>query len=116
MTLDQIEHEALSLPLDERAQLAQRLLVSLEEISESEFERLWGEESAARAARFDNNETQDILGAEVERKARALLESKSRSEKEPRVLGLGRGKLKTLENFNALESETIQALFEGRLL
>jgi putative addiction module component (TIGR02574 family) len=73
MTLDQIEHEALSLPLDERAALAQRLLLSLEEISESEFDRLWGEESAARAAQFDAGQTQAIPGEEVARKARALL-------------------------------------------
>lgn len=73
MTLDQIEHEALSLSLDERALLAQRLLLSLEEISESEFDRLWGEESAARAARFDAGQVQSIPGSEVARKARALL-------------------------------------------
>ncbi len=30
-----------------------------------------------------------------------------------RVLGLGRGKLRTPENFNSLESETIQTLFES---
>jgi putative addiction module component (TIGR02574 family) len=73
MTLDQIEHEALSLPLDERALLAQRLLLSLEEISESEFDNVWGGESAARAAQFDAGQTQAISGEEVARKARALL-------------------------------------------
>ena len=73
MTLDHIQSEALSLSLNERALLAQRLLLSLEEISESEFDRLWGEESAARAARFDSSQVQAIPGEEVAAKARALL-------------------------------------------
>ncbi len=73
MTLEQIEHEALSLPLGERASLAQRLLLSLEEVSESEFERLWGEESVARIAKFDRGEAEAIPGHEVAKKARALL-------------------------------------------
>jgi len=74
MTLEQIEHEALSLPLGERASLAQSLLASLEEISESEFDRLWGEESASRVAKFDAGKVEAIPGNEVARKARALLQ------------------------------------------
>lgn len=73
MNLHQIKHEALALPLDERAALAQQLLLSLEEATEAEFDQLWGEESAARAARFEAGETQAISGEEVARKARALL-------------------------------------------
>jgi Putative addiction module component len=53
MNLLQIESEALELPIQDRAALAQRLLLSLEEIAESEFERLWAEESVRRVAEFD---------------------------------------------------------------
>ncbi|MCQ8116379.1 addiction module protein [Methylomonas rosea] len=52
MNLTQLDVEILALPLQDRAALAQRLLLSLEEMSESEFERLWGEESARRLADF----------------------------------------------------------------
>jgi hypothetical protein len=42
MNLNQIESEALALPVQDRAALAQRLLLSLDEIAESEFERVMG--------------------------------------------------------------------------
>ena len=73
MNTAQIESEALSLPVEERALLAHRLLLSLEEISEPEFDRLWGEESAQRAAEVDAGRVQAVSGEEVARKARALL-------------------------------------------
>jgi Putative addiction module component len=73
MNIAQIEAEALSLPIDARASLAHRLLLSLEEISEPEFDRLWGEESARRATEVDAGITQAISGEEVAREARALL-------------------------------------------
>jgi len=52
MNLAQLEAEIFSLPLQDRAALAERLLLSLEEVSESELERLWGEQSARRVANF----------------------------------------------------------------
>ncbi len=52
MNLAQLEAEIFSLPLQDRAALVQRLLLSLEEVSESEFERLWGDESARGVADF----------------------------------------------------------------
>ncbi|TAN47336.1 MAG: addiction module antitoxin RelB [Methylococcaceae bacterium] len=52
MNIAQIESEALILPADARASLAHQLLLSLEEISEPEFDRLWGEESARRLSRI----------------------------------------------------------------
>lgn len=73
MNITQIESDALALPVDARASLAQRLLLSLEEVSEPEFERLWGEESAQRAAAVDAGKAQPISGDEVARKARALI-------------------------------------------
>lgn len=73
MNLLQIESEALALPVQERAALAQRLLLSLEDISDQEFEKLWADESVRRAADFDSGKTTSISGEEVARKARALL-------------------------------------------
>lgn len=37
----------------------------------------------------------------------------SQQELPPRVLGLGRGKLKIVEDFNTMEAETIRAMLEG---
>lgn len=73
MNIAQIESEALALPVDARASLAQRLLLSLEEVSEPEFERIWGAESARRAAAVDAGKMRTISGDEVASKARALL-------------------------------------------
>jgi len=73
MNIAQIESEALSLPVDARASLAHRLLLSLEEISEPEFDRLWGEESARRAAEVDAGLVQAVPGEVVATRARALL-------------------------------------------
>jgi putative addiction module component (TIGR02574 family) len=73
MNLLQIESEALELPVQDRATLAQRLLLSLEEISEPEFEQLWGEESVRRSADFDAGKSMSVSGDEVAKKARALL-------------------------------------------
>jgi len=73
MNLNQIESEALALPVQDRAALAQRLLLSLEDIAESEFEQLWTEESVRRVAEFDSGKTMSIPGDEVAKKARALL-------------------------------------------
>ena len=73
MDIAKLEAEALSLPVEARASLAHRLLISLEEISEPEFDRLWGEESARRAAELDSGAVQAIPAEEVARRARALL-------------------------------------------
>ena len=72
MNISQIESEIFSLPIEQRANLAQRLLLSLEEPSELS-ERLWGEESARRAAEFDSGMVQAIPGEEVAAKASVLL-------------------------------------------
>ncbi|MGH8456593.1 MAG: addiction module protein [Stenotrophobium sp.] len=73
MNTAELESEVLSLPVEARAALAHRLLLSLEEISEPEFDRLWCDESARRAAELDAGVVQAIPGEEVARKARALL-------------------------------------------
>jgi putative addiction module component (TIGR02574 family) len=73
MDIKEIEAEALSLSSEDRASLAHRLLLSLEEVSNPEFERLWAEESLRRAAQLDSGKANSIPGDEVAQKARALL-------------------------------------------
>ena len=73
MDIKEIEAEALALPSEERASLAHRLLLSLEEIPEAEFDRLWSDESSRRAADVDSGRGQPIPADEVARKAKALL-------------------------------------------
>ena len=73
MNLAQLETEIYLLPAKERAFLAQKILLSLEELPETEFNSLWAEESAYRAGQFDNGKTQTISGEEVAKKARALV-------------------------------------------
>lgn len=75
MTLAQLEPEIFALPVQERASLVQRLLLSLEDISESEFESLWANESAQRTAQFDLGNTKSISGEEVAKKVRLITNS-----------------------------------------
>lgn len=71
-----IENEALNLPLADRAKLAQRLLLSLEELSESEVEEAWLDEAERRALEIDEGLVQLVPAEEVSRKARELLGNK----------------------------------------
>lgn len=75
MTLAQLEPEIFALPVQERASLVQRLSLSLEDISESEFESLWANESAQRTAQFDLGNTKSISGEEVAKKVRLITNS-----------------------------------------
>ncbi len=73
MTLKQIESEALHLSEDERAELAQKLLLSLDSPSESEIADDWLLEASRRAKDIDNGTVQAIPAEEVRLKAQALL-------------------------------------------
>ncbi|MDD4906742.1 MAG: addiction module protein [Methylobacter tundripaludum] len=68
-----IEREALHLPVSDRAKLAHKLLLSLEDMSEPEIEHAWLDEAERRAAEIDQGLVQLIPAEEVSRKARALL-------------------------------------------
>ena len=54
MTNEQVENEALRLEPEARAELADKLLRSLEDLSDEESERLWAEEAARRDAELDS--------------------------------------------------------------
>ena len=68
-----VEHDALRLPPEDRAKLAQKLLLSLDTLSETELEQAWLMEAERRAREIDRGEAQPIPAEEVRRKARSLL-------------------------------------------
>ena len=68
-----LTHEALSLPVQQRAELAAQLLSSLDALSESEIEPLWLQEAAHRAAEIDKGFSTRVSADEVRLQANALL-------------------------------------------
>jgi putative addiction module component (TIGR02574 family) len=73
MTIADLEAELLDLAPRERARLAQRLLESLEALSEQEIEALWLDEADRRDQQLDADPARAIPGADVLREARSLL-------------------------------------------
>jgi len=73
MKLKNIEDEALHLPEDERAELAQKLLLSLDAPSEDEIAEDWLVEAQRRARELDEGIVQPVPADEVRRKAMALM-------------------------------------------
>jgi hypothetical protein len=53
MSVDEIEAVVFRLPPSDRARLAERLLESLEQLSDEENERLWAEEAGRRDQEWD---------------------------------------------------------------
>ena len=68
MTIDELKAEALRLNPEERAELASELLVSLDELSEPEVERMWLEEAMRRDAALDSGATRRARGRGVRRR------------------------------------------------
>ena len=73
MNARMIEKEALDLPVDKRAKLAERLLESLDDLTEAEIEKLWLREAARRDAEIDEGKARLVTSEELERRVRALL-------------------------------------------
>lgn len=73
MTVADLEAKILELAPKERARLAQRILESLETLSESEIEALWLQEADRRDQELDADPSRAIPGDDVLREARALL-------------------------------------------
>ena len=72
MTTEQVENEALKLKPQARAELAEKLLKSLEDLSDEDIERLWAAEAVRRDAELDSG-TASMRDAEVFRDARARI-------------------------------------------
>lgn len=73
MEFESIENEAMALSMDERARLAQKLLLSLETGESMDFQKKWLVEAKKRAEELDRGEVTPIPAEDVFRKARALL-------------------------------------------
>ena len=73
MSIDDIEAEALKLDPKGRAKLAERLLESLEQLSDEENARLWAEEADRRDQEWDANPAVGKRAQDVLRTARAKL-------------------------------------------
>jgi putative addiction module component (TIGR02574 family) len=71
--LKQIETEALHLSETERAELAQKLLTSLDSPSEDEISEDWLIEASRRAKEIDNGLVKLVSSEEVSLKAQAIL-------------------------------------------
>jgi putative addiction module component len=73
MSTEELEVEALKLAPQDRARLAEKLLQSLESLSDEENARLWAEEAQRRDQAWDADPTMGRLAADVFRDARARL-------------------------------------------
>ena len=73
MNLKQLENEALHLSEKERAELAQKLILSLDASNEEDLDEEWLLEAQNRAKELDEGSVQPIPADEVRKKAQALL-------------------------------------------
>ena len=73
MNLQEIEQEVFYLSETERAQLAQKILISLDSPSENEIEQEWLLAAKQRAKDLDDGHVKPISSEEVRRKAMTLL-------------------------------------------
>jgi putative addiction module component (TIGR02574 family) len=73
MNLQEVSHEALHLSAEERAELAQMLLLSLDPTTEDEIAESWLDEAHRRARDIDDGIVEPIPADEVRRKALSLL-------------------------------------------
>ena len=69
--LDELEAAALSLPMAERARLAERLIASLDE--DSEIEEAWAAEVRRRLELYRSGEIEAVSAESVMEEARARL-------------------------------------------
>jgi hypothetical protein len=65
VTVDELMREAMRLAPNERASLARELLVSLDDLSDSEVERLWLEEAERRRKSVLAGESELVPADEV---------------------------------------------------
>jgi hypothetical protein len=68
-----LTNQALSLPVQQRAELAAQLLSSLDALTEPEIEALWLQEAANRAFQMDQGLSKRIPAEEVRHQANELL-------------------------------------------
>ncbi len=70
--LDELSKKAKQLAIEERTQLAQELLESVEQDADPEIQASWESEMASRIAKYERGEARLIPAAEVFEAARRL--------------------------------------------
>jgi hypothetical protein len=70
--LSEVLKSALSLNLDDRAALAERLLASLDDLDEEEAERVWAEEAQRRLQEYQAGRAESVQAQDVANKAERL--------------------------------------------
>jgi putative addiction module component (TIGR02574 family) len=75
MSAAAIEKEALALPVEDRARLAERLLESLDKEISSSLSEAWQEEIERRREEVRQGKVKSVAGEEVTRKALELAKS-----------------------------------------
>ncbi len=70
--LNEVLREALSLDVQDRASLAEKLLASLGELNEEEAERLWADEAARRVQEYRAGRARAVSADEVAQSAQRL--------------------------------------------
>jgi len=70
--LTELLKTALEMDVHDRAALAERLLASLEELSEEEADRLWAEEAQRRLEQYRSGRASAVPASEVAKKAERL--------------------------------------------
>jgi putative addiction module component (TIGR02574 family) len=73
MNTETIEHTVLNLPMQQRAELAHKLLLSLEDQDEDEIAEAWRVEALRRSAEIDNGSVKTISAEEASAGVRLLL-------------------------------------------
>ena len=65
--LDEITRRVLDLPLDQRSELAEKLLESLDELAPEEIEQVWATEAGRRYQAFKDGRIDAVDGSAVHR-------------------------------------------------
>lgn len=73
MNTETLEQAVLHLPVEQRAELARKLLLSLEDQSEEEIAQAWHAEAARRSAEIDSGLADTVSAEDARAAARALL-------------------------------------------
>ena len=73
LTLDQITEEAIKLPPESRALLADKLVQSLESEEPGEIQQLWSSEAIRRRDEIRSGQVKPIPGEQVIEEARRLV-------------------------------------------
>jgi putative addiction module component (TIGR02574 family) len=73
MTLDQITEEAMKLPADSKALLADKLVESLESEELDEIQRRWSAEAIRRRDEIRSGQVQAVPGEQVLQEVRRLV-------------------------------------------